>query len=139
MRLIQSGFSVAVIMASLLVTDLTASEVIGVKSAVVPVYPTLAHKAHHEADMKAQVKVTPSGSVSDVVIVESNALFDYAVIGAVKQWRFTADSSERTVEVKFSFRLLPRDAEEHELGVTLDLPGQVEVREKLPPKLESYP
>ena len=102
---------------------------VAVRHLVPPPYPTMAITARVQADVIAQVTVTPAGTVKDVTIQSGHPMLNQAVIDSLKQWTFTCSgcSGQEYVE-KIRVRFVLNDEQcDYCVRYVLDLPDSVEV------------
>ena len=59
-------------------------------SKVQPIYPEAAKRAHVEGSVRLEVKVSPSGEVAGVKLLEGSPALAGAAIAAVRQWKYQA-------------------------------------------------
>jgi protein TonB len=71
-----------------------------------PVFPREAiNEGITSGNVKVRLSVTGNGTVSSVTVTESQPrkVFDKAVIGALKRWKFESTGAPQTVETEVAF------------------------------------
>ena len=99
-----------------------------VEEAVAPVYPTLAVVGRVSGSVIVDAHVSERGVVSSAAAGEGDAMLRQASLDAARLWRFHAQTGERDVKLIFSFRLMPKETPEAQLGSVFRPPYTVEVR-----------
>lgn len=92
-------------------------------------YNELARQARFQGDVRLGVSVDPKGSVSKVVVVQSNAgkLLQDEAVKNVKEWTFNS-GGERNVVIVYEFRLvMPEVHYTPTPHITADFPNRVHV------------
>ena len=74
-----------------------------VKSRVPPVYPEIAKRLHVTGQVKLEVKVDASGSVTEVKTVSGNHLLAVAAEEAVHRWKFVPADAGSTENIDVNF------------------------------------
>jgi hypothetical protein len=103
-----------------------------VEEAVAPVYPGLAVLGRISGSVIVDARVSERGAVSNAAAAEGEALLRQPSLDAARLWRFRAQPGEREVKLIFSFRLMPKNTPEAELGAIFRPPYTVEVRKITP-------
>ena len=103
-----------------------------VEEAVAPVYPGLAVLGRISGSVVVDVHLSERGAVTGVAATEGEALLRQPSLDAARLWRFRAQPGERDVKLIFSFRLMPKNTPEAELGAIFRPPYTVEVRKTTP-------
>jgi TonB family protein len=101
-RVIQAAALVLVV--ALAVTARAADER-AVKSRVSPVYPEIAKRMRVTGEVRLEVTVDASGTVTDVKTVSGNRMLGAAAEDAVRKWKFAPGSGFSLVEVSLTFAL----------------------------------
>jgi len=110
----------------------------GVVEAVAPAYPVPALDGRVSGGVVAEVHVSERGTVSSAAIVDGNPLLRQACLEAARLWRFAAQPGAHDVKLVFSFRLMPKNTPEAQLGTIFRPPYAVEVRRITPEPVSRY-
>ncbi len=108
-----------------------------VEEAVAPVYPELAVLGRIAGSVIVAVRVSAKGDVAEATVIEGDALLRQASLEAARQWRFHAATS-REVRLIFTYKLMPKNTPEAELGAIFRPPYTVEVRRITPGPVHHY-
>ncbi len=101
-----------------------------------PDYPAAAVTGKVSGGVVVEVRVSPRGAVESATVVEGDALLRQPSLDAARLWRFRAQASgsngSREAKLVFSFRLMPKNTPEAQLGAIFRPPYTVEVRRITP-------
>lgn len=111
---------------------------LGVQEAVAPAYPASAVAGRISGSVIVAVHVSERGAVAGADIAEGNALLRQASLDAARLWRFQPQPGAHDVKIVFSFRLMPKDTPEAQLGTVFRPPYAVEVRRMTPEPISHY-
>ena len=114
------------------------SAAIAVEEAVAPVYPGAAVEGGIGGTVAVEAHVSERGTVVSAAITEGHALLRQASLEAARLWRFGAHAGGHDVKLTFSFRLMPKNTPEAQLGTVFRPPGTVEVRRIAAEKVTHY-
>lgn len=112
-------------------TQLTPTTPITVVQAVAPTYPPLAASNKIEGTVIVEVKVDANGIVQSTKIIEGHKLLHRVAESFARRWIFNKDLAEtslRSTQIKFSFKLMPENTPEVELSPIFIPPYTVEIR-----------
>lgn len=101
------------------------------EEAVAPAYPAAAATGKISGTVLVIVQVDRSGKVTGASIAEGHAFLRQASLDAARLWRFQTRRQASEVKLTFSFKLMPKNTPEPELGAVFKPPYTVEVR-KIP-------
>ncbi len=73
------------------------------KISVPPDYPELARRLNIKGVARVQVKISPSGDVTEVKEVGGNPVLLEALKRAVKKWKYEPSVKENTIEIQYDF------------------------------------
>jgi TonB family protein len=104
---------------------------IAVEEAVAPAYPAAALEGRIGGTVTVAVRVSERGAVLHAGVSEGHALLRQASLEAARLWRFRAQPQDHEVKLTFSYRLMPKNTPEPQLGTVFRPPYTVEVR-KIP-------
>src|SRR5579862_7186939 len=111
---------------------------LAVEEAVAPAYPRRAVTARISGSVIVEVRVCEHGAVTAATIEEGNALLRQATLEAARLWRFQPQPGSHDVKLIFSFRLMPKDTPEAQLGTVFRPPYTVEVRKITPEPVSRF-
>jgi len=109
-----------------------------VEEAVAPDYPAAAVQAGAGGTVAVEARVSERGTVVSATAVEGHALLRQASVEAARLWRFAAQPAAGAVRLSFSFRLMPKDTPQAQLGAVFRPPYTVEVRKTAAEKVTHY-
>lgn len=103
--------------------------------AIPAIYPRIAAIAKESGTVTVDVKIKPDGVVAEAKSVNGHKLFRFAAEKSAQQWVFNSITEQnvfRTVQLTFSFKLVPRTANPEELLPVFMPPYSVETRGTTP-------
>ncbi len=107
----------------------SASEPAVVVSAVAPLYPAIAQAAHVSGNVVVAADIKQSGDVASTRVLSGHALLQKVSAEAARRWKFSTSNEEhRTVELTFSFRIVPDKTAGIDRTPVFYPPYRVEVR-----------
>ena len=109
-----------------------------VGEAVAPIYPELAFVGRIAGSVVVEIRVSERGEVSEAAIVEGDALLRQSSLDAARLWRFQAQAGGRELKLIFSYKLMPKNTPEAQLGAVFRPPYTVEVRRITPGPVHHY-
>ena len=114
-----------------------------VEEAVAPAYPAPAVVARISGSVIVDVHVSERGAVASASVAEGDAQLRQASLDAARQWRFQAQrfqaqSGGHDVKLILSFRLMPKNTPEVQLGAVFRPRYWVEVRKIAPEPVSHY-
>jgi TonB family protein len=115
-----------------------SSRSVAVQSAVAPAYPAIALTANTSGDAQIEVTIDKTGNATKADFVSGNPLLHKAAVEAAKRWEFEKLNEEATVQLTFSFRMLPKDTSAEDMTPVFMPPYHLEVRGKLPEPTVNY-
>jgi len=108
-----------------------------VEEAVAPVYPAAAVTGRISGSVIVTVHVSDRGAVTNATVVDGNALLRQASLDAARLWRFQAHAAA-DLKLIFSFRFMPKNTPESQLGSVFRPPYTVETRKITPEPVTHY-
>jgi TonB family protein len=113
-----------------------------VEEAMAPDYPAAAVTGGVSGGVVVEVRVSQRGAVESATVVEGDALLRQPSIDAARLWRFRAQAGSRAGsqegKLVFSFRLMPKNTPEAQLGTIFRPPYTVEVRRVTPKPVSHF-
>ena len=103
-----------------------------VEQAVAPGYPPLAVAGRVGGSVAVDVRVSERGVVISATVAEGDALLRQASLDAARLWQFKPQPSSHPARLIFSYKLMPKNTPEAELGAIFKPPYWVEVRKVSP-------
>jgi TonB family protein len=130
----------SLVLASLLACPCLGHQAVAlaVEEAVAPAYPAVAVQARVSGSVTVVLQVSQSGAVAAASIAEGKAPLRQASLEAARLWRFRPATGAHEVKLTFSYRLMPKDTPEAQLGAIFRPPYAVEVRKIPPEKVTHY-
>lgn len=108
-----------------------------VEEAVAPAYPAAALTGRVSGSVIVAVHISDHGAVTSASVVDGNALLRQASLEAARLWRFHAQPAA-DVKLIFSYRLMPKNTPEAQLGTVFRPPYTVEVRRMTPEPVSHF-
>jgi TonB family protein len=109
-----------------------------IEEAVAPVYPELAVVGRVAGSVIVAVHVSRQGVVTEATIADGEALLRQSSLDAARQWRFHAQADASDLKLIFSYKLMPKNTPEAQLGAVFRPPYTVEVRRINPGPVHHY-
>lgn len=109
-----------------------------VRSAAAPVYPPVALTANASGDVQVALTIDKTGNVTNADFVSGNKLLHKAAVEAAKRWKFERLNEQATVQLIFSFRMVPKNTLAEDMTPVFMPPYHLEVRGKLPEPTVNY-
>lgn len=109
-----------------------------VEEAVAPVYPDLAVTGRVAGAVTIDVRVSERGEVAAAEVAEGDPLLRQSSLDAARLWRFHGQPGGHAARLVFSFRLMPKNTPEAQLGAVFRPPYRVEVRKITPAPVSHY-
>jgi TonB family protein len=107
-------------------------------TAVAPAYPQLALLSATSGEVIVDVKIGDKGDVLSAVAKEGHKLLRQAAEETARRWQFDTGGIQRTVQVVFAFRVMPKGTPAAELTTIFRAPYRVEVRRTIPDIAPDY-
>ena len=104
-------------------------------TATCPTFPPIARAAHASGEVSVEVKISAGGEVISAQATSGHPLLRKSAEAAAKRWQFTTSketSGERTAQLTFVFRIMPRCAKPDELTSIFFPPYKIEVKAEKP-------
>lgn len=114
------------------------SSSVPVDEAVAPAYPPAAVESRIAGTVTVLIHISEGGSVTDARVTEGHPLLRQSSLEAARLWRFRSRAKGRDVTLIFTFRLMPKNTPEAQLGAVFRPPYAVEVRKVPPQKVTHY-
>jgi TonB family protein len=137
-RLLIFALSICLLIPLLGTAQSNSSRRVAVLSAVAPAYPPIALTANTSGDVQIAVTIDKTGHVTKAVFVSGNPLLHKAAVEAAKRWEFEKLDEEATLQLAFSFRMVPKDTSAEDMTPVFMPPYHLEVRGKLPEPTVNY-
>jgi len=109
-----------------------------VEEAVAPVYPAAAVTGRVSGSVIVGVRVAERGAVATAAAAEGDPLLRQASVEAARLWKFQARPGAHDLKLIFSFRLMPKNTPEAQLGAVFRPPYTVEVRKITPEPVSHF-
>ena len=111
---------------------------LALEEAVAPAYPAAAFVGRVSGSVIVEVHVSERGAVASAAVEEGDPLLRQASLDAARLWRFQAQPGSHDLKLIFSFRLMPKNTPEAQLGTVFRPPYTMEVRKITPEPVRHY-
>jgi hypothetical protein len=123
-------------------TKIKAQEQPTVIKAIAPILIPFVYGKAAVNEVTIQVKINNEGKVTSTQIITASLFKDKYLEETARQWLFESslNKEERTAEIKFIMRIMPKGTDMFELGTVYTYPAQLEVRHAfVEPRIETLP